>query len=92
MGLGRKLIQIRLDVARNMGLKTIVADTLRRTTAIQALYVEFGFQRTARYPESHAAIPIRALGPEMPYFQRDLRPDSLDLRHASDNPAATFTC
>lgn len=72
LGLGRKLIQIRLDAAREMGMHTIFADTLRNTTAMQALYKEFGFREIERYPESHSAVQLPALIPELRYFQLDL--------------------
>jgi GNAT superfamily N-acetyltransferase len=61
LGLGRKLIQARLDAAREIDFTTILADTLRKTTAMQALYAEFGFRRIERYPESHSAIHFPAL-------------------------------
>lgn len=72
LGLGRKLIQMRLGAARDMGMKTVFADTLRRTTAMQALYAEFGFRRIKGYPESHAALNLPALVPELRYFRLDL--------------------
>jgi GNAT superfamily N-acetyltransferase len=72
LGLGRKLIQVRLDAARNMGFKTILADTLRKTTAMQALYANLGFQPIDRYPESHSAVHFPALASELLYFQLDL--------------------
>ncbi len=72
LGLGRKLIQARLDAARDMGLRTIFADTLRNTTAMQALYKEFGFREIERYPESHSALHFPVLAQELRYFQLDL--------------------
>jgi len=63
LGLGRKLIQARLDAARGMGLTTIFADTLRNTTAMRALYMKFGFCGINRYPENHSAISLPALIP-----------------------------
>ena len=72
LGLGRKLIQIRLEAAREMGLHMILADTLRNTTAMQALYKEFGFREIDRYPESHSAVHFPVLAPELRYFQLDL--------------------
>lgn len=72
LGLGRMLIAARLDAARDMGIKTVLADTLRKTTAMQALYKDFGFRPINRYPESHSALHFPALAPELLYFQRDL--------------------
>ncbi len=72
LGLGRKLIEMRLEVARKTGMQTVLADTLRKTTAMQALYKDFGFRPIARYPESHSAIHFPALEQELLYFQLDL--------------------
>lgn len=72
LGLGRTLIKMRLEAARKMGIRTVLADTLRKTTAMQALYREFGFHPIERYPESHSAVHYPALAAELIYFQKDL--------------------
>lgn len=72
LGLGRMLVQARLEAAREMGMKHIFADTLRGTVAMQSLYKSFGFREIDRYPESHTALSIPALQPELRYFQLDL--------------------
>lgn len=72
LGLGRMLIAARLDAAREMGMKTVFADTLRGTVAMQSLYKAFGFREIDRYPENHTAISLPALQPELRYFQLDL--------------------
>jgi len=72
LGLGRMLVQARLDAAREMGMKKVFADTLRGTLAMQSLYKSFGFREIDRYPESHTAISLPALRPELRYFQLDL--------------------
>lgn len=71
-GLGRKLVQMRLDAARDMGMKHVFADTLRGTVAMQSLYKSCGFRKIARYPESHSAVQLPILEPELRYFQLDL--------------------
>lgn len=53
-GLGRKLIQARIDDAREMGLKKLYADTLKTTIEMQGLYSELGFKQVDLYPESAA--------------------------------------
>ncbi len=72
LGLGRMLVKARLDAAREMGMKQVFADTLRGTVAMQALYKSFGFREIDRYPESHTALSLPALKPELRYFQLDL--------------------
>lgn len=72
LGLGRKLVEMRLDIARKMGIKTVLADTLRKTTAMQAIYKDLGFQPIPRYPESHSARNYPILEAEMLFFQLDL--------------------
>ncbi|MDA9980019.1 GNAT family N-acetyltransferase [Yoonia sp.] len=72
LGLGRLLVQARIDAAREMGMKHVFADTLRGTVAMQSLYKAFGFREIDRYPESRTAISLPALQPELRYFQLDL--------------------
>lgn len=72
LGLGRMLVQARLDAANEMGMKHVFADTLRGTVAMQALYKSFGFREIDRYPESYTAISLPVLQPELRYFQLDL--------------------
>ncbi|KUF10457.1 hypothetical protein AVJ23_11240 [Pseudoponticoccus marisrubri] len=71
-GLGRALVERRLDEARAMGLKTILVDTLRHTAAMQALYRSLGFREIDRYPESSTANTFPELRPHMLYFRMDL--------------------
>mgnify|MGYP001804658456 CR=1 FL=1 len=72
LGLGRGLINARLDVAKSMGIKTVLADTLRKTTTMQVLYKELGFRQIEKYPESHSATHFPQLLAELRYYQLDL--------------------
>ncbi|MFP7570176.1 GNAT family N-acetyltransferase [Marivita sp. S2033] len=49
MGLGRKLIEMRIDKAREMGAKTVYSDTVRGNSSMLALYDRLGFSETPIY-------------------------------------------
>ncbi len=61
LGLGRKLFEMRISEARNMGFKIIYADTVKGNTAMLSMYEKFGFSYIPHYPEN-------ANGPEMEPF------------------------
>lgn len=62
LGIGRKLFEMRIDEARNMGLKYLYADTVKENRAMLSMYEKFGFNYIPRYPEN-------ANGPELePYL------------------------
>ncbi len=71
-GLGKVMVQMRMDAARDMGLGAVYADTLRKNTSMQAIYADLGFQQIPQYPESHTAAIYPFLQPEMLYYRRDL--------------------
>jgi GNAT superfamily N-acetyltransferase len=49
LGLGRKLIELRIEKAKEMGATTIYADTVRGNSSMLALYDRLGFSSTPRY-------------------------------------------
>lgn len=51
-GLGRKLFERRIEEARNMGCRTIYADTVRGNRSMLTIYERFGFDLVPRYPEN----------------------------------------
>ena len=51
-GLGRKLVKARIDMARQMGIKHLYADTVIGNDTMLALYKKFGFQHIDRYLEN----------------------------------------
>jgi len=51
-GLGRRLIEARIDAARAMGLNDLYADTIVGNDDMLRLYERFGFSRIDRYPEN----------------------------------------
>ena len=49
MGLGRQIIETRIEKAREMGVKTVFADTVRGNSSMLGLYDRLGFQPCPRY-------------------------------------------
>lgn len=48
-GLGRKIIEMRIEKAKELGATTILADTVRGNSSMLALYDRLGFTETPRY-------------------------------------------
>jgi GNAT superfamily N-acetyltransferase len=48
-GLGRRIIEMRIEKAKQMGATTILADTVRNNSSMLALYDSLGFHETERY-------------------------------------------
>ncbi|MEO9573319.1 MAG: GNAT family N-acetyltransferase [Tateyamaria sp.] len=51
-GLGRILVQRRIDTARDMGLTTLLADTFKANVEMLGLYESLGFERIEGFKES----------------------------------------
>lgn len=66
-GLGRRLIEARIDAARAMGLSDLYADTVIGNDDMLRLYQRLGFRHTDRYPEN-AHPPERS--PWLVYLHR----------------------
>jgi GNAT superfamily N-acetyltransferase len=61
-GLGRRLFEMRIAEARDMGCRFLYADTVKGNRAMLSMYEKFGFDYIPRYPEN-------ANGPELePYL------------------------
>lgn len=71
-GLGRRLLEARLEAARSAGWRHLYADTVSGNTPMLTLYRSAGFRPIARYPEN--ANPP-ALDPYLVYLHRDLGQD-----------------
>ena len=71
-GLGRHLVQRRIDAARNMGLKTLLVDTLKANVEMQGLYRSLGFEQIEVYPEGATFQMVPELLPLMAFFRLDL--------------------
>ena len=48
-GLGRLMIEMRIEKAKSLGATTILADTVRGNSSMLALYDRLGFSETPRY-------------------------------------------
>ena len=48
-GLGRRMIEMRIEKAKELGATTILADTVRGNSSMLALYDSLGFRETERY-------------------------------------------
>ena len=55
-GLGRRMIEMRIEKAKELGATTILADTVRGNSSMLALYDRLGFTETPRY-EGNANPP-----------------------------------
>ena len=71
-GLGRRLVEARIEEVRKMGLRTLLVDTLRLNVEMQALYDKQGFRRIREYPQSGTIRGFPELAPYMIFFQLDL--------------------
>ncbi len=71
-GLGRALVQSRIDIARDMGLSTIYADTLKASVEMHALYEDLGFERVSSFPQSKTLRYFAELAPFMYFYKKDI--------------------
>lgn len=75
-GAGRRLVEARIDAARAMGLKRLVADTLSPNVEMRALYPKLGFTELSEPFETTTHRDQPMLRPHMHYFMRDLTLDA----------------
>jgi len=71
-GLGRWLVEQRIRDARSMGLKSLMADTVRGNIEMPALYAKLGFEETAPHGlgASVTVMPEVAVG--LRFFRKEL--------------------
>ncbi|SMP36055.1 GNAT family N-acetyltransferase [Shimia sagamensis] len=69
LGLGRKLFEMRIDAAREMGCTTLYADTVKGIRAMLSMYERLWFDYIPRYPEN--GNPPE-LDPYLVYLERRL--------------------
>lgn len=72
LGVGRKLVQLRIDAARDMGLNELLVDTLKNNVEMQGLYDKLGFSRIDIYRESATLRMVPELGPYLCFFSMKL--------------------
>jgi putative acetyltransferase len=73
-GLGRALVQARLDAAARLGFRRLVVDTVRTTHAMQKIYRDLGFVEVPRFPESSTANAFPEVVPALLFFEKRLAP------------------
>ncbi|SMY06786.1 GNAT family N-acetyltransferase [Flavimaricola marinus] len=71
-GTGRALIQARIDAAREMGLKRLVADTLTPNVEMRSLYPKLGFTEVEEPIETTTYLDQPMLRPHMHYFVMEI--------------------
>ncbi|KAJ56228.1 acetyltransferase [Actibacterium mucosum KCTC 23349] len=71
-GTGRALIEMREKVARDMGLKRLIADTLTPNVEMRNLYPKLGFVELAEPLETTTYRDQPMLRPHLHYFAKDL--------------------
>ncbi len=62
----------RIDIARDMGPRTLLVDTLTTTKEMQSLYASLGFDEIDFYPESATYQFLPDLRDHMMFFKKDL--------------------
>ena len=68
-GLGRALVETRIAAAREMGLSTLIADTLRKNVEMQQLYSLLGFERVDSNPKSSSLELVPELEKFMLFYR-----------------------
>jgi GNAT superfamily N-acetyltransferase len=71
-GLARRLVQARIDDAREMGWRHLLADTVRTNVEMQTLYLSFGFRFIDPYPESGTVRADPQATANLKFVQLDL--------------------
>ena len=68
MGLGLRLIEARIEAARALGVRTLVADTFRGNDSMVRLYHRIGFSDAEPYDSAVATITPELI-PHLRYFR-----------------------
>lgn len=71
-GLGRALIETRINVARQMGLKRLIADTLTTNVEMRGLYPKLGFKESKEPIETTTFKDQPMLRPHLHFFTMDI--------------------
>jgi N-acetylglutamate synthase-like GNAT family acetyltransferase len=71
-GVGRRLVEIRIEAAREMGLKTLYVDTLKNNIEMRGLYTKLGFEEVDLYEESASYRMLPQLKPFLCYYSVNL--------------------
>lgn len=71
-GLGRSLVEARIDAAREMGLKRLLVDTLRLNVEMQGIYAQLGFERIDGYAQSGTLRGFPEVAPFLLFYKLEL--------------------
>jgi GNAT superfamily N-acetyltransferase len=71
-GVGRVLVQARIEIARQMGLSQICVDTLKASVEMHQLYESMGFERIDEFAQSKSIRDLPALAPFMRFYRMAL--------------------
>ncbi|MGP6085890.1 GNAT family N-acetyltransferase [Antarctobacter jejuensis] len=71
-GAGRRLVEVRVEEARRMGLQRLVVDTLTPNVEMRSLYPKLGFVEVAEPIETTTYIDQPMLRPHMHFFVKDI--------------------
>ncbi len=74
-GAGRRLVEVRVEAARRMGLKQLVVDTLTPNVEMRSLYPKLGFKEVDGPIETTTYLDQPMLRPHMHYFVREIAND-----------------
>lgn len=71
-GLGRRLVEARITTARQMGLRTLLADTLQANVEMLGLYASLGFERVSVMEQSATYRLYPELRPYLAFIRKEL--------------------
>lgn len=71
-GLGRRLVEARIEAARDIGLTELMVDTLSVNVEMRGLYAKMGFEEIPPFAESTTVATAPELVPHMHFFRRAL--------------------
>ena len=72
LGLGRRLVEMRIEAARALGLKSLYVDTLQNNQEMRGLYKKMGFKEEDSYTESDSLKLHTKMGNIVSYYSIDL--------------------
>lgn len=74
-GTGRRLVEARVEAAKDMGLRRLVVDTLTPNVEMRSLYPKLGFVEVDEPIETTTYHDQPMLRPHLHFFVRDISPD-----------------
>ena len=71
-GVGRRIVEMRIDAAREMGMKTLYVDTLKNNIEMRGLYQKLGFEEINFYEDSATHQLLPQLAPFLCFYSINL--------------------